>query len=242
MDDDEVGYGKPPTATRFVKGRSGNSGGRPCNQRGDVPYQSVLGQVVTIREDGRERRVTAGEAFLLHLATRGRHRDIAAAPAARAGLEGTHASSHPLQDLVTEIVLTSVQPGSVGSAIEPLRMATKLDGTRTARNSCSNRGASRRHWIALMHVVCRPMSRLSCSQLSNRLIRYAGPLGGRFYLRCLLSADHGRSGAPLRRSKSEARSAELQSDAYRCDIYFSAESATFASTFAPTRLSASARA
>jgi hypothetical protein len=30
-----------------------------------VPYHRVLGQMVTIREEGRERRVTAAEAFLL---------------------------------------------------------------------------------------------------------------------------------------------------------------------------------
>ncbi len=36
-----------------------------------MPYDKVLGQMVTIREEGRERRVTAAEAFLLQLTKKG---------------------------------------------------------------------------------------------------------------------------------------------------------------------------
>jgi hypothetical protein len=34
----------------------------------DQPFQAVLGRKVTIRDQGKEREVTAAEAFLLHLA------------------------------------------------------------------------------------------------------------------------------------------------------------------------------
>jgi hypothetical protein len=47
----------------------------------------VLGQMVTIREAGVERRVTATEAFLLHLSKRGLQRDGAAARATLALIE-----------------------------------------------------------------------------------------------------------------------------------------------------------
>ncbi len=43
------------------------------------PYDAVLGQMVVVRESGVERRVTAAEAFLLHLTKRGLEGDGAAA-------------------------------------------------------------------------------------------------------------------------------------------------------------------
>lgn len=67
MSQSEVGYGSPPKSGQFRKGQSGNPHGRPRNRRREIPYDAVLGQMVTIREDGRERRVTAAEAFLLQL-------------------------------------------------------------------------------------------------------------------------------------------------------------------------------
>jgi hypothetical protein len=33
LDDHSVGYGKPPEQTKFKKGQSGNSAGRPTNEK-----------------------------------------------------------------------------------------------------------------------------------------------------------------------------------------------------------------
>jgi hypothetical protein len=67
-DDDEDGgggYRRPPRKARYKKGQSGNLGGRPRGRRREAPYEIVLGQMVTIREGGVERRVSAEQAFLL---------------------------------------------------------------------------------------------------------------------------------------------------------------------------------
>src|ERR1700758_4283912 len=86
-EDDDVGYRKPPRATRFTKGRSGNPAGRPRGRYREAPYEAVLGQMVKIREGGTERRVTAAEAFLLQLTERGLEGDSAAARASLAVIE-----------------------------------------------------------------------------------------------------------------------------------------------------------
>lgn len=133
--DERVGYGRPPAGTRFRKGQSGNPRGRPKGSRVQAPYERVLGQMVTIRENGVERRVTAAEAFLLHVTRRGLEGDSAAARSSLAALEDARArrfssgENEPIQ-----IVLCAVTPGSVNTALQALRMAVKQDRYRpTAR-------------------------------------------------------------------------------------------------------------
>src|SRR4051794_1186518 len=89
---DAVGFGQPPKATRFKKGQSGNPRGRPRNRRRDIPYDMLLGQMVTVREDGRERRVTAAEAFILQLTKKGLEGDSASARASLTAIENARAS------------------------------------------------------------------------------------------------------------------------------------------------------
>ena len=85
------GYGKPPPATRFRKGQSGNPKGRPRGSRSQIPYDTLLGQMVTVREDGRERRITAAEAFILQLTQKGLAGDSAAARASLLAIETARA-------------------------------------------------------------------------------------------------------------------------------------------------------
>ena len=127
---DTAGYGRPPKAARFQKGQSGNPKGRPRNRHRDAPYEAVLGQIVTIRDGAVERRVTADEAFLLQLTKRGLEGDGPAARAAMDAIEVARQDRPKRTDKITVIVWVGVQPGSVNSALEPLRMAKKLDPYR----------------------------------------------------------------------------------------------------------------
>src|SRR5258707_1316113 len=118
-DDDEDnggGYRRPPRTTRFT------------------PYEAVLGQMVTIREDGIERRVTAAEAFLLRHTKRALEGDGAASRATLAVIEYAKERLSTLHGFIRTITRVIVDPGSVTYALMPLRMAKKLDPYReTAR-------------------------------------------------------------------------------------------------------------
>ncbi len=119
---EEAGYKQPPQATKFRKGQSGNPRGRPRNRHREIPYDAVLGQMVTIREDGRERRVTAAEAFLLQLTQKGLAGDSAAA---RASLEAIEAARAARKDDLPDtmiIVVRSIANGA-DAIIAPLGIA-----------------------------------------------------------------------------------------------------------------------
>jgi hypothetical protein len=75
----KVGYGKPPKATQFKKGKSGNPRGRPkgsLNLASDLTAE--LGENVTIREDGRPRKVSKQRALIKSLMAKALQGDVRA--------------------------------------------------------------------------------------------------------------------------------------------------------------------
>jgi Family of unknown function (DUF5681) len=66
--EDRVGYGRPPKATRFAPGRSGNPKGRPRGTRtvGTI-LRDVIRQQVAVTESGKTRRVPVIEGMLRRL-------------------------------------------------------------------------------------------------------------------------------------------------------------------------------
>jgi len=150
-----VGYKRPPAATQFKKGRSGNPKGRPRARHRQIPYDSVLGQMVTVREDGRERRVTAAEAFILQLTQKGLAGDSAAARASLAAIEEARAKRAPDNDL--EILRIIVCSFGVGSALQILGLGVKkypLDKQRV-------------RWELEPWIVEAALSRLDAGTLSK---------------------------------------------------------------------------
>jgi hypothetical protein len=67
----EVGYGRPPIATRFRPGQSGNPRGRPKGARNlSTLVAASLSERIAINENGKRRRISKMEAVVKQLVNR----------------------------------------------------------------------------------------------------------------------------------------------------------------------------
>ena len=129
-----VGYKRPPADRRFKPGQSGNPNGRPRGKRRGIPHDAVLGQMVSIRENGALRRVEAAEAFLLYLYKTGRSGQAVALEQALRAFEIGRSTTGASLDPVTDIVITSVDPENANLQLLSWDMVVKQDAFRpTAR-------------------------------------------------------------------------------------------------------------
>src|SRR5438270_10607895 len=69
--DYEVGYGKPPCHTRFVKGQSADPRGRPPGAKNlSTLLSEALNEMVIVTENGGRRKVTKRQAIITQLVNR----------------------------------------------------------------------------------------------------------------------------------------------------------------------------
>jgi hypothetical protein len=152
-----VGYKHPPQSSRFRKGHSGNPLGRPRNRHREIPYDTVLGQMVTIREAGRERRVTAAEAFLLQLTQKGLAGDSAAARASLDAIEAARTTRLDNYTSPTKLLWKAVDSG-MDAIIDTLGIAQLKHPTIEARV----------RWELNPWIVEAALARLGQRQLSEQ--------------------------------------------------------------------------
>ena len=82
MRSSKIGYGKPPKATQFKRGRSGNPRGHPKGSRKlATDLAAELGEQITVREDGRSRRISKQRALIKSLMVKALQGDVRATAA-----------------------------------------------------------------------------------------------------------------------------------------------------------------
>ncbi len=96
----EVGYGRPPRATRFQPGRSGNPHGRPKKPKSiREKFERELARKVAVREDGRVKKIPKIDLWVRRViadAIKGSH------PASRILIEMRSASDDEIAQGITE--------------------------------------------------------------------------------------------------------------------------------------------
>jgi hypothetical protein len=132
-DDEDVGYQRPPKNTRFKPGQTGNPKGRPKNVRNfKNDLRDELSELITVRENGRERRITKLRALVKALVAAAIKGDMRAANAivtfstkSLAGAEDTAPTTDATtddQDIIDAFVereLKRRRPATKGSTASP---------------------------------------------------------------------------------------------------------------------------
>jgi hypothetical protein len=96
-DNYEIGYGKPPKASRFKKGQSGNPKGRKKGSRNpETIFNELLGLEIALRENGQTRMIPIREALARRVV--------------ESGLKGTVRDAKAVYQLLEEIAPNALRP------------------------------------------------------------------------------------------------------------------------------------
>jgi hypothetical protein len=131
-DDFEVGRGKPPAWSRWPKGVSGNKRGRPRRQlKGEtLPYEAVLGQKLSITENGKMVRVRADQAFIRFLTIKGMEGKSRLARYALKAIEDNRLAQPRPQPRRVVVYSVYAEAGEINRPMRDLGMARMLDHCR----------------------------------------------------------------------------------------------------------------
>jgi hypothetical protein len=95
----DVGYKKPPRATQFKRGQSGNPKGRPKGSKNFGSHvASTFARKISVHERGKERRISMAEAILLKLTAKAIAGDMTATRLAISLLQVSHEEGKPITE------------------------------------------------------------------------------------------------------------------------------------------------
>jgi Family of unknown function (DUF5681) len=126
----KVGYGKPPKSRQFKRGKSGNPKGRPKGSlKLATDLAAELSEQITVREDGRTRRVTKQLALIKSLMAKALQGDVRANAALLALYARVITELPDDQDQFVDEnelkILRRFAPGLLKSATPPKRRSPK---------------------------------------------------------------------------------------------------------------------
>ena len=126
----KVGYGKPPKSGQFKRGKSGNPQGRPKGSlKLATDLAAELSEQITVREDGRTRRVTKQRALIKSLMAKALQGDVRANAALLALYARVITELPDDQDQFVDEnelnILRRFAPGLLKSATPPKRRSPK---------------------------------------------------------------------------------------------------------------------
>lgn len=79
MKGEKIGYGRPPKRSQFKPGQSGNPKGRPKGSTNlATDLSSELGELISVKENGRTRRISKQRALVKSFAAKALQGDIRA--------------------------------------------------------------------------------------------------------------------------------------------------------------------
>lgn len=128
---DKVGYGKPPKASQFVPGQSGNPMGRPKGSKNfSTILQKELASRVDVKVNGKDRRITKQEAVAMQMVNRAATGDPRVTTMllkhalgderADGGVDAANEPFEPVDDLVLDSIVRRIRSMSPPDVMEPL--------------------------------------------------------------------------------------------------------------------------